>query len=228
MDDRRSSGSRPGHRSGTAADRRCAPRMTVAFAWLLSCFMCGGVQAQSAHTRRDKRLEIASTCLARADDACVVRALEGRAESAMEWRLLIETYRHLNDESRARAAMQEYIKRFPNAGRAHAYRRTLGIAGPAAARGPTPKAGTAHAAKDRDKTPLDAANECLARGDDLCLIRVLEGKAGTAAELGLLCEAYRATGDETHAREVMAVYVARFPDAPRSIVYRRRLELGSQ
>jgi hypothetical protein len=75
---------------------------------------------------------------------------------------------------------------------------------------------------------MDLANACLARGDNECVIRALEGNARSQQELGLLIETYRAVGDVKQAQKNMASYVKRFPDAQRSAGYRRMLELQGQ
>jgi type IV secretory pathway VirB10-like protein len=76
--------------------------------------------------------------------------------------------------------------------------------------------------------PMEIANACLARGDNECVIRALDGNARTQQELGLLIETYRAVGDVKEAQKNMATYVKRFPDAARSAGYRRMLELQGQ
>jgi len=76
--------------------------------------------------------------------------------------------------------------------------------------------------------PMEIANACLARGDNECVIRALDGSANTPQELGLLIETYRAIGDTAKAQKNMGAYVKRFPTAPRSDAYRRMLELQSQ
>ncbi len=73
-------------------------------------------------------------------------------------------------------------------------------------------------------SPIAAASACLARGDNACVIRALNGKAQTAQELGLLIETYRAVGESAQAYRNMAVYVQRFPTARRAEVYREMLE----
>jgi Tfp pilus assembly protein PilF len=70
-------------------------------------------------------MEVASACLARGDNECVIHALEGNATSAQELGLLIETYRAIGDAKQAQKHMAIYVKRFPSAGRAEAYRRML-------------------------------------------------------------------------------------------------------
>jgi pSer/pThr/pTyr-binding forkhead associated (FHA) protein len=70
-------------------------------------------------------MEVASACLARGDNECVIHALEGNANSAQELGLLIETYRAIGDAKQAQRHMAIYVKRFPSAGRAEAYRRML-------------------------------------------------------------------------------------------------------
>ena len=69
--------------------------------------------------------ELARSCLARGDQRCAVRALEGRASNAQELALLIETYRALGDSSRAVRNMQRFVKRYPNARQAPQYRQFL-------------------------------------------------------------------------------------------------------
>lgn len=76
--------------------------------------------------------------------------------------------------------------------------------------------------------PIEIASACLARGDNECVIRALDGNARTQQELGLLIETYRAVGDVKQAQKNMATYVKRFPEAQRSAGYRRMLELQGQ
>jgi pSer/pThr/pTyr-binding forkhead associated (FHA) protein len=75
---------------------------------------------------------------------------------------------------------------------------------------------------------MEIANACLARGDNECVIRALDGNANSPQELGLLIETYRAIGDTQKAQKNMGNYVKRFPSAPRSEAYRRMLELQGQ
>jgi hypothetical protein len=75
---------------------------------------------------------------------------------------------------------------------------------------------------------MEAANACLGRGDNECVIHTLEGNTNTWQELGLLVETYRAIGDAAKAQKNMATYVKRFPSAPKADAYRRMLELQSQ
>jgi hypothetical protein len=84
------------------------------------------------------------------------------------------------------------------------------------------------AAPSGGPSALDAAQACLGRGDNECVIHALEGQANTSQELGLLIETYRATGDAQKAQRNMATYVKRFPNAARAETYRRMLELQSQ
>jgi pSer/pThr/pTyr-binding forkhead associated (FHA) protein len=75
---------------------------------------------------------------------------------------------------------------------------------------------------------MEAANACLGRGDNECVIHTLDGNTNTWQELGLLVETYRAIGDAAKAQKNMATYVKRFPSAPKADAYRRMLELQSQ
>jgi len=75
-----------------------------------------------------------------------------------------------------------------------------------------------------DKPPIEVASACLARGDNACVVRALQGKAQSAQELGLLIETYRAMGNTAQAHKHMALYVQRFPTARRAETYRIMLE----
>jgi len=75
-----------------------------------------------------------------------------------------------------------------------------------------------------DKPPIEVASACLARGDNACVVRALQGKAQSAQELGLLIETYRAMGNTAQAHKNMAIYVQRFPTARRAETYRIMLE----
>lgn len=252
---------------------RVAGLSLVAFCLQVSALDTGYAQS---HTTREqpKPIDIATACLARGDDHCVVRALEGKAKSAMELGLLIETYRALEETELARPAMEQYVQRFPDAQRAHAYRRMLETtplsptaqhatpntsaqqpspntsaqnappsaraqSGPPDTNAPhalpnvqsrtastsaqsAPPAEGARAASET-RTPLAEANACRAASDDHCIVRALEGKAQTAEELGMLCEAYRELGDNKRARAAMQQYVDRFPQANFSAFYREQL-----
>jgi len=71
---------------------------------------------------------------------------------------------------------------------------------------------------------FEAANACLARGDNDCVVRALEGKASTKQELGLLIETYRTLGDSQKAQKHMTTFVSRFPNEKLSDTYRRLLQ----
>jgi Tfp pilus assembly protein PilF len=70
-------------------------------------------------------MDAATACLARGDNACVIRALSGRAQTPQELGLLIETYRAVGDSAQAARYMATYVQRFPTARRAEAYRQML-------------------------------------------------------------------------------------------------------
>jgi len=92
-----------------------------------------------------------------------------------------------------------------------------------------PPAAAAQAPSGEAPQPaIELASACLARGDNECVIRALEGNAGSERELGLLIETYRAIGDSKSAQKNMATYLKRFPSARRSDTYRRMLELQSE
>jgi len=70
-------------------------------------------------------MEAASACLVRGDNACVVRALNGRAQTAQELALLIETYRAMGNLEQATRNMATFVQRFPTTSRAGVYRDLL-------------------------------------------------------------------------------------------------------
>jgi len=69
--------------------------------------------------------QIASGCLARGDNACVIKALTGKARTPQELGLLIETHRSLGNTDKATAAMEQYVKQFPTGPKAATYQRML-------------------------------------------------------------------------------------------------------
>lgn len=227
-------------------DRRLAWR-----AWLTLVTLCmqvdtTGAQSKDRAARELKPIDVANACLARGDNVCVVRALEGKAKTAMELGLLIETYRALEEPEQARPAMEQYVQHFPDASRAPAYRRMLETmprspsTQNAGSQTATPNANarnTAPAAvpqsvpptvdtRSAAKAPLEEANKCRAADDVHCIVRVLDGKAQTAEELGMLCEAYRELGDNKRARAAMQQYVDRYPSGSFSAFYREQLARG--
>lgn len=80
-----------------------------------------------------------------------------------------------------------------------------------------PAAGSAQA--------FETAQACVARGDNECVIRALDGNAGSPQALRLLIETYRTTGDTAKAQKSMALFVKRYPDESAAKTYRRMLEL---
>ncbi|HKP63698.1 MAG TPA: FHA domain-containing protein [Polyangiales bacterium] len=84
------------------------------------------------------------------------------------------------------------------------------------------------AASSSDAPAMELASACLARGDNECVIRALEGKASSERELGLLIETYRQVGDVKAAQKNMGVYLKRFPTTKRSDTYRKMLELQNE
>jgi pSer/pThr/pTyr-binding forkhead associated (FHA) protein len=112
----------------------------------------------------------------------------------------------------AKAARVEVAQRAPAAPRA------------ATAERPKPMPVAPRAVVSEKASAMEAASACLARGDNACVIRALNGKAQTAQELGLLIETYRAVGESAQAARNMATYVQRFPTARRAEAYRQMLE----
>jgi pSer/pThr/pTyr-binding forkhead associated (FHA) protein len=99
---------------------------------------------------------------------------------------------------------------------------------PARTTKPAAPVGPAAGPSSSEASAMELASACLARGDNECVIRALEGNASTERELGLLIETYRAIGDAKAAQKNMATYLKRFPTARRAETYRRMLELQSE
>ncbi|HMI92481.1 MAG TPA: hypothetical protein VK509_14000, partial [Polyangiales bacterium] len=70
-------------------------------------------------------MQAAMTCLTTGDNACAVKALEGKTRNAQELELLIETYRTLGNSAKAERWMNAYIEKYPGERRANTYRRQL-------------------------------------------------------------------------------------------------------
>jgi hypothetical protein len=66
--------------------------------------------------------------------------------------------------------------------------------------------------------------KCLSRGDNPCVVKALEGRAGTERELGLLIETYLATGAGTNAERDMKRYLQLYPNGQNAGKYQRALE----
>jgi pSer/pThr/pTyr-binding forkhead associated (FHA) protein/tetratricopeptide (TPR) repeat protein len=91
-----------------------------------------------------------------------------------------------------------------------------GPAAPKTAPRPAPVAAT-----EPEESPAKAARACLARGDQRCAVKALEGRADDAQELALLIETYRALGDTKKAVKHMETFVERFPSARQAPQYRQ-------
>jgi outer membrane protein assembly factor BamD (BamD/ComL family) len=57
------------------------------------------------------------------------------------------------------------------------------------------------------------------RGDNACVIRLLEGVARSERAMAMLIEAYRARGQTNQAIRTMRSYIERFPGTPRARNY---------
>jgi pSer/pThr/pTyr-binding forkhead associated (FHA) protein len=86
---------------------------------------------------------------------------------------------------------------------------------------PRPAAPATPDAKPADEDPAKVARNCLARGDQRCVVRALEGKAESAQELALLIETYRALGETKKAIKHMETFVARYATARQTPQYRQ-------
>lgn len=90
----------------------------------------GNTTKSAAPTQNDAalsqaRLKTATTCLSRGDNACVIQTLEGKAGSAREQEMLIETYRAVGNLPKAQKAMRAYVGKYPTGDRAATYRQLL-------------------------------------------------------------------------------------------------------
>jgi hypothetical protein len=81
-------------------------------------------------------MEIATACLGQGDNKCVIEALDGKAKTAREYELLIETLRATGRSKDAQKYMATYVEKFPDERRANSYRRTLELQGAAPAPAP--------------------------------------------------------------------------------------------
>jgi hypothetical protein len=70
-------------------------------------------------------MQAAAACLTTGDNACVVKALDGKAKTAQELELLIETYKAMGDSGKAEKWMKTYVDKYPTERRANTYRRVL-------------------------------------------------------------------------------------------------------
>lgn len=70
-------------------------------------------------------MQAAVACLSTGDNACVISALEGKAKTARELELLIETYRATGESAKATKQMHAYLNKFPDEKRAATYRQVL-------------------------------------------------------------------------------------------------------
>lgn len=84
-----------------------------------------------------------------------------------------------------------------------------------------PRSGAPEQAESEEEDPAKVARNCLARGDQRCVVKALEGKAETAQELALLIETYRALGETKKAVKLMETFVTRFATARQTPQYRQ-------
>lgn len=84
-------------------------------------------EAEAAGSEKDDgaAAKVARNCLARGDQRCAVKALEGNASSAQELALLIETYRALSETKKAVKHMETFVQRYPTARQTPQYRQFI-------------------------------------------------------------------------------------------------------
>ncbi|MDB4975685.1 MAG: hypothetical protein JWN48_4026, partial [Myxococcaceae bacterium] len=82
-------------------------------------------ESKEAKPEDDDPAKVARNCLARGDQRCVVKALEGRAESAQELALLIETYRALGETKKAVKHMETFVAKYGTARQTPQYRQFI-------------------------------------------------------------------------------------------------------
>ncbi len=87
-----------------------------------------------------------------------------------------------------------------------------------------PAARPAPAAADAPQARLQQALDCLSRGDNDCVVRVLKDKASSARELELLIATYRAMGEQPRAERAMNRYLESYPAGSHAVEYRRLLK----
>lgn len=110
--------------SGTTAPVAAAPRVRSA---TTSSSAPAASESRSAEpaAEAESPAKLARNCLARGDQRCAVRALEGRTENAQELALLIETYRALGETKKAVRHMENFVARYPTARQAAQYRQFI-------------------------------------------------------------------------------------------------------
>jgi pSer/pThr/pTyr-binding forkhead associated (FHA) protein len=84
-----------------------------------------------------------------------------------------------------------------------------------------PSEAEASASDKEDGAAAKVARNCLARGDQRCAVKALEGNASSAQELALLIETYRALSETKKAVKHMETFVARYPSARQTPQYRQ-------
>ena len=87
---------------------------------------------------------------------------------------------------------------------------------------PRPRAAPVPAGEDED--PAKLVRSCLARGDQRCVVRALEGRTQNAQELALLIETYRALGETKKALKHMETFVTRYATARQAPQYRQFID----
>lgn len=108
-----------------------------------------------------------------------------------------------------------------SADKAGASEATVAPQAPAPSRPARDPSAAPTAAKDDEDSPAKVARGCLARGDQRCAVRALEGHAESAQELALLIETYRALGETKKAVKHMESFVTRYPTARQAPQYRQ-------
>lgn len=79
-------------------------------------------------------------------------------------------------------------------------------------------------ASSDSSSPLAVALECLARGDNACVIAALQNRARSERELAVLIETYRAVGNTSDAERYMRRYLSAHPNGKSAQKFERLLE----
>ena len=192
--------------------QRCL--LAISLSWALSL----SAEAQRRPpTRLNDPAQQAQRCMANGDNACVVRLLSGRANSAPTLSMLAQAQRETTGPSSACPTLTQLLEQFPQsaeAGRWRSFHASTCTAGPLPV---------------QPADPERAAAECMANGDNLCVLRILGGgRARTARALGFLGQAQREVSGDASACPTIRELLERFPRSAQAGRWRRFHTLSCQ